>query len=191
MSTGDYVVVVVVSPPSTWWWRSVIVSTVSYLHISLSYTQQRRRTGLRDGQRLVSDAEIPDIQTKQTTRQNYNYNYTLKDKEGKLATCSNMYRKSTVTGCDLQNKFTTQGMLSLKPVSYYATKFHIGYYANETWSLFLEIKDISKTMLLVRLLMCNVGCLYMEQSCVSESYWFGKTAWTGCQIHLLPHQAKN
>lgn len=45
-----------------------------------------------------------------------------------------------MTGCDLQNKFTTQDKLSLKPeshtgaaqYSYYATEFHIGYYANET-----------------------------------------------------------
>lgn len=82
---------------------------------------------LCDRQRLISDAEIPDVQTKTQAWDRTTITTTdWRTKRGKLATCSSMYRKSAVTGCDLQNKFTTRDVLHLKPVR------HIGLYNTPT-----------------------------------------------------------
>lgn len=93
--------------------------------------------------------------------------------------------KPSVTGCDLPHKFTTRHMLSLKPEShtgnsYYAAKFQMAYYANRLWSLFVEIKDISKKTLVLRLLRCTVSCL-----CILESYWFGKNCMDRMQDQFI------
>lgn len=71
--------------------------------------------GLFDGQDLISEAEILHVQTQtqdETELQLQPQTEGQKREHGPHAqTCTG---KSTVTGYDLQNKFTTQDMLGLK-----------------------------------------------------------------------------